>query len=72
MEGVLGAEKELEPGHHGKDHTHVVQATDASGRIVTRDPFDSQEAADIRAAELKAQGHSVDVSRLQPASSAPR
>ena len=70
MEGVLGAEKEREPGHHGKDHTHVVQATDAAGRIVSRDPFDSQDAADARAAQLTAQGHTVEVSRLQPASPA--
>ena len=62
----MGAEKELEPGHHDQDNTHVVQATDAMGRTVSRDPFKSQAEADARAVELRAQGHTVDVSSLKP------
>ena len=62
----MGAEKELEPGHHDKDHTHIVQATDAMSRTISRDPFKSRAEADARAAELKAQGHKVDVSSLEP------
>ncbi len=62
----MGAEKELEPGHNDKDGTHVVQATDALGRTVSRDPFKSRAEADARAAELKAQGHKVEVSSLKP------
>ena len=64
----MGAEKELEPGHHDQDNTHVVQATDAMGRTVSRDPFKSQAEAETRAAELKAQGYTVDVSLLTPQS----
>ena len=62
----MGAEKELEPGHHDKDNTHVVQATDALGRTISRDPFKSQVEADARAAELKLQGLTVEVSSLEP------
>ena len=64
----MGAEKELEPGHHDQDNTHIVQATDAAGRTISRDPFKSQAEADTRAAELKAQGYTVDVSPLTPQS----
>lgn len=64
----MGVEKELEPGHHDKDHTHIVQATDALGRTVSRDPFKSQTEAEARAAELRAQGHTVEVSPLTPKS----
>ena len=62
----MGAEKELEPGHHDKDATHVVQATDDLGRTVSRDAFKSREEAEAHAAKLRQEGHAVDVSALDP------
>ena len=60
----MGTEKELEPGHHEKGFTHVVQATDKMGSVVSRDPFRSKAEAEEHATKLKEQGHSVDVSTM--------
>lgn len=62
----MGAEKELEPGGQDKDNTHIVQATDDMGRTVSRDAFKSQAEAEAHATGLKAQGHKVEVSSLDP------
>ncbi len=62
----MGAEKELEPGGHDKDNTHIVQATDDMGRTVSRDAFKSQAEAEAHAAALGLQGHKVEISSLQP------
>ena len=43
-----------------------MQATDAAGRTISRDPFKSQAETETRAAELKAQGYMVGVSALTP------
>ena len=59
----MGAEKELEPSH-GKGFTHVVQATDKLGRVVSRDPFGSAKEAEDHAAKLRKEGHSVEVSAM--------
>lgn len=62
----MGAEKELEPGGHDKDATHVVQATDGMGRTVSRDAFKTEAEAEAQADRLRRDGHTVDVSRLDP------
>ena len=62
----MGAEKELAPGGHDKDATHVVQATDSLGRTVSRDAFKSEAEAEAQADRLRREGHTVDVSRLSP------
>ena len=62
----MGAETEQEPGHNTKDNTHIVQATDSLGRTVSRDAFKSRAEADVHAAKLKQEGHTVDVSPLEP------
>ena len=62
----MGTEKESGGGGHGKDATHVVQATDSLGRTVGRDAFKSQAEAESHAEVLKQQGHKVDISPLVP------
>ncbi len=62
----MGAEKESASAKHRLDDTHVVQATDKMGRTVSRDGFRSRAEAETRAAELKAEGHRVEISALEP------
>ena len=62
----MGAEKESAPAKHSLDDTHVVQATDKMGRTVSRDGVKSRAEAETRAAELEAEGHSVEISALEP------